>query len=135
MLIDRRFEIVDHPHEDEIDGDVDAIDVGGLQAAHVQAVIDEANCDEQRDDDEERLVHVQANLHDAVVNVGLVCLEHAFSSQLPLDGDANHVDAGDEEEREGGEEGFFTIGESAYSVGHLIFDGEVGDDIAETKAA
>jgi hypothetical protein len=83
----------DNPNEKAVDGDVDAHDVGHLQSTYVESVVDETQDNEERDDDCQRLVHVESNLHDAVVNVGLVCLKHASSPQFPLDGHSDDINA------------------------------------------
>ena len=106
-----------------------------MQAVNVEPVVDEADGEEEEEDDGEGLVHVESHLHDAVVDVGLVGFEHASAADFPLEGDADDVDAGQENEGEGDEQGGFAIGESAALVGHLVLDGEVGDDVAEEEAA
>lgn len=80
-------------------------------------------------------MHVEAHLHDAVVDVGLVGFEHAFAVEFPLERHADDVDAGQEHEGEGDEQGFFAVGEAACFVRHLVLDGEVGNHIAQEEAA
>ena len=106
-----------------------------FKSASVEAVVDQADGNEEGDDDSKGLVHVESHLHDAVVKVGLVGGKHRLAVELAPEGYADDIDAGDEDEGEGDEKGLFAVGKACGFVRHLIFDGEVGDDVAEEEAA
>lgn len=79
-------------------------------------------------------MHVESHLHDAVVNVGLVGVEHCLAFELAPQCYTNDIDARDEDEGEGDEEWVFVVRVEADIGVHRVFDGQIGDDVAKEEA-
>ncbi len=126
---------LDNPDEEGVEGDVDKHDPCGVDAETVEAVVDKAEGKEEGDDYAESLVHVEAGLHDAMVDVGHVGIEHCLAVKFTHDGNADDVDARDEDKCPTDKQGFFPVGKSRFFVRHLVFDGKIGYDISEEQTA
>ena len=126
--------LIGTPDEGGVDGDIQKNNPGLRCVADEESPVDDAEDDVEQEDGEEGLVHTESHAHDEVVDVGLVGREHTFAVGQPLQGDANHVNAGDEEQGEGGEKCPFAIPESRPAA-HLVLDGQVGNDEADEEAA
>lgn len=122
------------PDDGNVDEGVEQDNPGAGDAAQVEAPVDDAEHGEEQDDGEESLVHGETHAHEQVVDVSLVGGKHFFVVLEAEQGHAHHVDAGQEDQRDGGEQGFFAIA-GVLPAAHLVLDGEVGNDEADEQAA
>ena len=79
-------------------------------------------------------MHGEAHVHHHVVDVCFVGGKHLLAVLEPEQGNAHHIDAGQEDKRDRGEQGFFAV---AYILptAHLVLDGEVGNDESNEQTA
>lgn len=127
------LELLHSPDEECVDGYVGEKDYGCRHPCSVESVVDGAYSREEYEDDGKRLVHVETEVHDTMVDVCLVRVKHVLAVELALDGYSYHIYARKEDQGVGYEEGFLTVGESALLVVHLILYGEISDDVAKEE--
>lgn len=130
-----RPDAFDDEDEEGVEGNVGEDDQDGRDGDAAHAVVEEAEGKEEGNDDCEGLVHGETGLHDAMVDVGHVGIEHGFAVELAHESHSDDIDAWEEDDGPADEEGLFAIRKACSFVGHLVFDGKVGDDVSEEKAA
>lgn len=122
-------------HESGENNDVDEDEPGGVDVEQkIAAEVDEVERDLEQENEPERLVHGESRGETTVVEVGLVGMKDAFFAQEAADGYAGEIEAGNDQQRVGHEKTVRAEGENVGIV-HGVFDGQIGQCIAQDEAA